>query len=40
MIRLHRDYSEIDYIHAELDMKLKHTGDVRWTARYIIPDLW
>lgn len=29
MIRLQRDYFEIDFMHAELDMKLKHTGYVR-----------
>lgn len=37
--RLRRGYFEFDFIHVELDMKLKHTEDVRQTTGYTIPDL-
>lgn len=39
VVRLHRDYFEFDFIHVELDRKLKHTEDVRQTTGYTIPDL-
>lgn len=34
-----KDYFVFDFIHVELDRKLKYTEDVRQSTGYIIPDL-